>query len=100
MANYATNLFFASTKNQNDLDRIDDFLNENFCDCYVSRDTCDNGLEAEFFSRWEYPESLIDELIDSLEQRDEIYIRVLTYELCTEYVSFRIFDKGEWDIRY
>ena len=100
MANYATNLFFASTKNRKDLDRIEDFLNENFCDCYVSRDTCDNGLEAEFYSRWEYPESLIDELIDSLEQRDEIYIRVLTYELCTEYVSFRIYDEGEWDIRY
>ena len=100
MANYATNLFFASTKNQEDLDRIEDFLNENFCDFYVSRDTCDDGLEAEFYSMWEYPESLIDELIDSLEQRDEIYIRVLTYELCTEYVSFRIFDKEEWDIRY
>ena len=35
MANYATNLFFASTKNRKDLDRIEDFLNENFCDCYV-----------------------------------------------------------------
>ena len=56
MANYATNLFFASTKNLKDLDRIEDFLNENFCDWYVSRDTCDNGLEAEFYSRWEYPE--------------------------------------------
>ena len=32
MANYATNLFFASTKNQEDLDRIEEFLNENFCD--------------------------------------------------------------------
>ena len=42
----------------------------------------------------------MDELVASLESKDSIYIRVLTHELANEYVSFRIFSDGEWDIRY
>ena len=42
----------------------------------------------------------INEMIESLEDKQGIYIRVLTHELCNEYVSFRIFSQGEWDIRY
>lgn len=98
MANYATNLFFASTENEKDLDKVAKFLEENFCDCYQTRE--EDYIEAEFSSRWCYPEELIDKLIASLESKDEIYIRVLTHELSSEYVSFRIFTNGEWDVRY
>ena len=97
MANIATNLFFASTENENDLDRIEAFLNENFGECYIER--MDDILKAEFSSRWEYPEKEIDELVASLEAKDKIYIRILTYELEDEYVSFRIFSQGKWDIK-
>ena len=45
-------------------------------------------------------QALINEMIESLEDKQGIYIRVLTHELCNEYVSFRIFSQGEWDIRY
>ena len=41
----------------------------------------------------------IDELVASLEAKDKIYIRILTYELEDEYVSFRIFSQGKWDIK-
>lgn len=34
MANYATNLFFASTENEEDLDKIGQFLDENFDSVY------------------------------------------------------------------
>ena len=98
MANYATNLFFASTENESDLDKIEAFLDDKFGVCYQDRN--DDCIEAEFESRWDYPEELIEQLIASLEAKDEIYIRVLTHELCNEYVSFRIFSGGEWDIRY
>ena len=30
MANYATNIFYASTENQNDLNKIEAFLDDNF----------------------------------------------------------------------
>lgn len=146
MANYATNIFFASTENvfdkraqsgacssyaerrkprrrqQKDLERVETFLDEHFCDCYI--DCNEDYINAEFESRWDYPESLIDEMISSLEAKDEIYIRVLTHErfrqaraeaelvrimpskenlavrqLCNEYVSFRVYSGGKWDIR-
>lgn len=47
MANYATNLFFASTENEQDLDKIEAFLDETFADCFIER--MDDTLEAQFF---------------------------------------------------
>ena len=98
MANYATNLFFASTEKENDLDRIEAFLDENFGDCYIER-MDDDILKAEFSSRWEYPENEINKLVDSLEAKGKIYMRILTYELEDEYVSFRKFSQGKWEIK-
>ena len=93
MANYATNLFFCSTENENDLEKVEKFL-----DCYLERS--EDYVDGEFYSKWDFPEALINEMIESLEDKQGIYIRVLTHELCNEYVSFRIFSQGEWDIRY
>lgn len=38
-------------------------------------------------------------MISLLESKNEIYIRVLTYELCNEYVNFQVFSNGEWSYR-
>lgn len=97
MANYATNLFFASTENQNDLERIGQFLDENLCDSmYEMYDEC---IDGEFCSRWKYPEEAIDDMINQLEDKNSVYIRILTFELSDEYVSFRVFTNGDWEIR-
>lgn len=96
MANYATNIFHASTENQTDLDKIEAFLDDNF-NGYINR--YGNIVDAEFSSRWEYPEEEIGKLVASLEAKDKIYIRILTHELENEYVSFRIFSQGKWDIK-
>ncbi len=96
MANYATNIFHASTENKQDLDKIEAFLDDNF-NGFVNR--YGDTVDAEFASRWEYPEKEIDELVASLVAKDKIYIRILTYELEDEYVSFRIFSQGKWDIK-
>lgn len=97
MANYATNIFHASTECEQDLDKIEAFLDDNFADCFIERS--DDILDAQFSSRWEYPEKEIDKLIALLKVKDEIYIRILTYELEDEYVSFRIFSQGTWNIK-
>ena len=97
MVNYATNLFYAEKKNGNELKKVEDYLEENFCDCYVNR--LENGLDCEFSSKWDYPEETIDNMISLLEDKNDIYIRVLTHELCNEYVSFRVFKNGEWDVK-
>lgn len=83
-------------KTKQDLDKIEAFLDDNF-NGFVNR--YGDTVDAEFSSRWEYPEKEIDELVASLEAKDKIYIRILTYELEDEYVSFRIFSQGKWDIK-
>ncbi|MCD8287779.1 MAG: hypothetical protein LUC18_02930 [Porphyromonadaceae bacterium] len=97
MANYATNIFFARTENGKDLEKVKKFLEDTFMDCYLDREG--DCVEGEFSSRWNYPEKEIDKIISSLEDKDKIYIRVLTHELCTEYVNFQVFSDGEWSYR-
>lgn len=96
MANYATNIFYATTANKQDLDKIEAFLDDNF-NGYINRYS--DIIDAEFSSRWVYPEDEINRLVESLEAKNEIYIRILTYELEDEYVSFRKFSQGEWTIK-
>lgn len=96
MANYATNIFHATTANKQDLDKIEAFLDDNFNGC-INR--YDDIIDAEFSSRWEYPEKEINKLVESLEAKGEIYIRILTYALEDEYVSFRKFSQGKWEIK-
>ncbi|MBC5614625.1 hypothetical protein [Bacteroides hominis] len=96
MANYATNIFHARTENKQDLDKIEAFLDNTF-DGFVNRQG--DSVDAEFSSRWVYPEEEIKKLEASLEAKDEIYIRILTYELEDEYVSFRVFSQGKWNIK-
>ena len=60
MADYATNLFFASTENERDLDKVEAFLDDNFADCFIERS--EDMLDAQFSSLWVYPEKEIDKL--------------------------------------
>lgn len=93
MANYATNIFYASTENEKDLDRVENFLEDTFCDCYLDRS--EDSIEGEFSSKWDYPEKEINKMISLLEDKGNIYIRVLTHELCNEYVNFQVFSNGK-----
>lgn len=96
MANYATNIFYARTENKADLDKIEAFLDDKF-NGFVNRQG--NSVDAEFSSRWVYPEEEINKLVESLDAKDGAYIKILTYELDDEYVSFRIFSQGKWNIK-
>ena len=86
MANYATNNFFAQTENEKDLITIEQFIEENFCDSNIARHG--QCVESEFY-----------ELIALLEAPKRIYIRIHSYELANEYVSFRTFSNGVWNIK-
>ena len=77
MANYATNIFYARTENEADLDKIEAFLDDTF-NGFINRQG--DSVDAEFTSRWVYPEEEIDTLITSLEAKDKAYIKILSYE--------------------
>ena len=97
MANYATNNFFAQTENEKDLITIEQFIEENFCDSYIARHG--QCVESEFYSKWECPQKEMDELFALLETPEQIYISIHSYELSNEYVSFRTFSNGVWNIK-
>ena len=92
MANYATNIFYARTECSKDLNTIEAFLDGTF-NGYVNRQN--DCIDAEFSSRWEYPEEEISKLIASLANKDKVYIKILSYEFDSDYVSFRIFSQGK-----
>lgn len=96
MANYATNIFHARTENKTDLDKIEAFLDDTFSE-FTNR--YGDSVDAEFYSRWVYPEEEIKKMVESLEDKDKVYIKILTYEFEDEYVSFRIFSQGEWKVK-
>ncbi|WP_417466814.1 hypothetical protein [Leyella stercorea] len=77
MANYATNIFHARTENKTDLDKIEAFLDDTFSE-FTNR--YGDSVDAEFSSRWVYPEEEIKKLVESLEDKDKVYIKILTYE--------------------
>lgn len=98
MANICTNLFFAQTTNKANLKKIQTFIEEEFVCNNIEVE--DNYVEADFDSRWTYPKEHIDRLIASLEPDEVLYIRILSHELNNEYVAFKVYRYGQWDIRY
>ena len=85
------------TENEKDLITIEQFIEENFCDSNIARHG--QCVESEFYSKWECPQKEMDELIALLEVPKRIYIRIHSYELANEYVSFRTFSNGVWNIK-
>lgn len=97
MANICTNLLHCSTRNEQNYNKISSFLTEELEAELLS----DEGdfLEAEFGSKWTFPESCFEELFSQLEIDDTLYMRILSYEFTGEYVSLRFFRNGEWEVK-
>ena len=95
MANYATNIFHARTENKTDLDKIEAFLDDTFSE-FTNR--YGDSVDAEFSSRGciRRRNQKIGRIV---EDKDKVYIKILTYEFEDEYVSFRIFSQGEWKVK-
>lgn len=61
MANICTNLFYASSEKAETIDAIRAFIEEHFPDDW--HEQSDNfQIEAELYSRWDFPKSLFEEL--------------------------------------
>lgn len=96
MANVCTNMFYCSSDKEQNILKIEQFISEQFgWDAYYTE--C-NFIEGEFCSRWSFPESVMEEMVSTLDEDDTLYIRVLSYEFGCEYVSFRVYRDGEWSI--
>lgn len=69
MANYATNIFYACTKNEKNLDKVEIFWDDTFYDYYLDRSN--DYIDGEFSSKWDYPEKEINDMPTAKELADE-----------------------------
>lgn len=100
MANICTNMLFCNTENAKNYKKVLDFIEENFEVDFINEDDDNTYFESEFDSRWSFPEEEFETLLESLTEDKTLYIRILSYELCSEYASFRIYKNGSWDIKF
>lgn len=76
MANICENIFYASASEET-IKIISNFLMEHFdadVDCQVDE------LYAYFDSRWTFPEEEMEELFNSITDKEELYMRCLSVE--------------------
>ena len=96
MANIAENTLYAYSENNQVINIIKNFIEENFDYCinYIE----ENQLELVFDSSWEFPEEEMDELYSLIKNFNNFYIRVLSLELCNHYHALFYCDEttGGW----
>lgn len=109
MANLCINMFYATIKVEETTERheeiyqeINDFLGEKLTFYYSEFDEC--YIEIEFESKWTFPEQEVEEVTKQLQAKypcefQDLYMRCLSYEFGCEYVSYRIFQNGKWEVK-
>ncbi len=97
MANICTNLFYASSEKTETINAIRAFIEENFPNDWYEQDD-EYQIEGELESRWDFPQSLFEELGNSLRHDDTLYMRCLSHELCNEYACLSVYRNGQWAI--
>lgn len=97
MANVCTNIFYATSEREQTIGTIRTFIEDNFpSDWYEQSE--DLQIEAELFSRWDFPQALFEELGRRLSDDNTLYMRCLSHELSNEYVCLSVYRNGEWTI--
>lgn len=92
MANICENNFYASGSEET-IAFISDFLKEHFdadVDCRV------DNLDAYFDSRWTFPEEQMEELFNSIPDKEELYMRCLSVEYGCMYHALWACDEDGW----
>lgn len=56
----------------------------------------DESIDTNFSSSWSFPKKEMEEIIDSLESTEGLYIRVVSDEHAGEYCEQHIFNCGKW----
>lgn len=92
MANVCENNFYAYGSEET-IAFISEFLKEHFdadVDCQVDE------LFAYFDSRWTFPEEMMEELFNSISDKEELYMRCLSVEYGCMYHSLWYCDEDGW----
>jgi hypothetical protein len=102
MANICDNTLYACSENVEDIELLYEFIKENFScsDLDIDYEDFDSSreayLNAYFDSKWNFPQSKLEEVTNKLKDKNAMYIRCLSVEYGCDYVSYNKFVDGEW----
>lgn len=96
MANICSNEFWACSTNRQNIQTVLDYFNNN--EDRFDSEVTDNGDQADIYfnSRWEFPEKEMNELYESLPDKEDIYMRCLSVEYGCMYHALWECDKNGW----
>lgn len=86
MANICDNTFYAISNNEHNIGYIHNFFEEK-CPYYDLGFKEYNEIEIYFESKWTFPEEFMQELIEGIPDKEDIYMRCLSVEYGDEYVA-------------
>lgn len=87
MANWCDNTFYATSENEENINYIYDFFKKSDYTYDLGFKECDE-IEIYFDSKWTFPEDFMQDLINGIPYKEDIYMRCLSVEYGCEYVAF------------
>lgn len=94
MANICDNNLYSYVEDEDNYKYIIKFLEEKLDANIYEQDG--TTIEADFESKWTFPESLMQELYDNMPNKDDVYIRVLSVEYGMFYHALWVCDEDGW----
>lgn len=95
MANICNNEFYLTSDDSANIKYAEEWFENSDLDCYIEI-IDDNCIEGNFSSRWAFPEELMQEFVDGIPNKEDIYIRVMSIEYGCYYHEMMIYDGEEW----
>ena len=93
MANICNNQLYVYSEDRTNIETVISYLKENF-----HTDIEDSGevIDAYFDSKWVFPEEQMTELYNLISNKDDIYMRCLSYEFGNLYHALWTCDEDGW----
>ena len=95
MANICNNEFYLTSDDSANIKYAEEWFGNSDLDCHIEI-IDDNCIEGNFSSRWAFPEELMQEFVDGIPNKEDIYIRVMSIEYGCYYHEMMIYDGEEW----
>lgn len=93
MANICDNTLYAYSEDRQNINTTINFFH-NWP--YASIEDSDTNVDVYFESRWVFPEEEMNKLYESLPNKEDIYMRCLSYEFGNLYHALWVCDENGW----
>jgi hypothetical protein len=77
------------------IEYIQTFFEKNFIGCDIY-DSCDTSLNIRFDSCWVFPDELMEELLEGIPNKEDIYMRCMSIEYGCLYHELWICEGDNW----